>query len=55
MDMDPNVVWKVLMEDLAALTKNPDNLTARKRAIDGLIIMARWLRIGGFPPTIATA
>jgi hypothetical protein len=50
--MDPDVVWKVLLEDLAALKKNPDDLTARKRAIDGLIIMARWLRIGGFPPTV---
>jgi hypothetical protein len=50
--MDPDVVWKVLREDLAALKNNPDDLTARKRAIDSLIIMARWLRIGGFPPTV---
>ena len=50
--MDPDVVWKVLMEDLAALKKNPDDLDARKRAIDGLIIMARWLRSGGFSPAM---
>ena len=50
--MDPDIVWKVFLEDLAALKKNPDDRTARKRAIDGLIIMARWLRSGGFAPTV---
>ena len=50
--MDPDAVWKILLEDLAALKNNPDDRTTRTRAIDGLLILARWLRSGGFAPTI---
>jgi len=50
--MDPNAVWKMLMESLADLAKEPDNRDTRRHCIDCLDVLARWLRMGGFPPTI---
>ena len=50
--MGIDAVWKTLCEDLQRIKANLDDFTARKRAIDGLIIMARWLRSGGPPPDI---
>jgi hypothetical protein len=50
--MDPDAVWKMLIESLQDLTKDPDNLDRRHHVIDCLEILARWLRMGGFPPNI---
>jgi len=50
--MDPDAIWKMLMESLADLTKEPDNRDVRHHVIDCLEVLARWLRMGGFPPTI---
>ena len=50
--MDPDAVWKMLCESLQDLKNPPDNLETRKHVIDCLDVLARWLRMGGFPPTI---
>lgn len=50
--MDPDAVWKMLIESLHDLTKEPHNRDVRSHAIDCLEVLARWLRMGGFPPTI---
>lgn len=50
--MDPDAVWKMLCESLQDLKKAPDNLETRKHTIDCLEVLARWLRMGGFPPTV---
>ena len=50
--MDPDAVWKMLCESLRDLTKEPDNRDTRHHAVDCLEVLARWLRMGGFPPTI---
>ena len=50
--VDPDALWKMLMESLQDFTKNPDNLDRRNHVIDCLEVLARWLRMGGFPPTI---
>ena len=53
--MDPNALWTMLSESLHDLTKDPDNLETRKHVIDCLEVLARWLRMGGFPPTMTQA
>jgi len=50
--MDPDAVWKMLCESLEDLTKYPGNRDMRHHVIDCLEVLARWLRMGGFPPTI---
>ena len=50
--MDPNAVWKMLRESLHDLTKEPHNRDGRSHVIDCLEVLAQWLRMGGFPPTI---
>ena len=50
--MDPDAVWKMLIESLHDLTKEPGNRDRRSHVIDFLEVLARWLRMGGFPPTI---
>jgi hypothetical protein len=50
--MDPDATWKMLCEILQELHQNLDDKDARARAVDLLEIMARWLRMGGFPPKI---
>ena len=49
--MDPDATWHMLCEALQALHINRDNDDTRERAIELLEILARWLRMGGFPPT----
>jgi hypothetical protein len=51
--MDPNALWKMLVESLQDLTKWPDNKDARTHAIDCLNVLSKWLYMGGFPPTVA--
>lgn len=50
--MDPNTAWQVLCEALQELRNNPDDTEQRERAVDVLMVLADWLRRGGFPPTI---
>ena len=50
--VDPDATWKMLCESLQELQENLDDKNARARAVDLLEIMARWLRMGGFPPKI---
>ena len=50
--IDPNATWKMLCESLHDLTKEPHNRDVRNHVIDCLEVLARWLRMGGFPPTI---
>jgi len=42
----------MLCESLQDLNQNLDDKNARARAIDILDILARWLRMGGFPPKL---
>lgn len=50
--MDPDATWVMLCEALRALEKNPDDKELRAHAITLLEVLTRWLRRGGFPPTI---
>lgn len=50
--VDPNATWKMLCESLQELNQNLNDKNARARAVDLLDIMARWLRMGGFPPKL---
>ena len=50
--MDPDALWHMLCETLQDLQKWPDSKECRAHAIDILEVLARWLRMGGFPPTI---
>jgi hypothetical protein len=50
--MDPDAMWNMLCESLQDLQKNPDNRDTRTHVIDMLHVLARWLHMGGFPPTI---
>ena len=51
--IDPDAVWTLLCASLKDLKKDPDNLETRTHARDGLEVLARWLHMGGFPPTMA--
>ena len=50
--MDPDAMWHMLCESLQDLQNNPDNRDTRTHVIDILQVLARWLHMGGFPPTI---
>ena len=50
--VDPDATWKMLYESLQDLKQNLDDKDARARAVDLLEIIARWLRMGGFPPKL---
>jgi hypothetical protein len=50
--MDPTALWTMLCESLHDLQTNPDNHDTRSHVIDMLEVLARWLRMGGFPPTM---
>ena len=50
--MDPDALWKMLGEALQELAKFPDNRDLRAHSVDMLEVLARWLRMGGFPPTL---
>jgi hypothetical protein len=47
---DPHATWTMLCDALRALDVNLNDAGARERAIEPLDILARWLRMGGFPP-----
>ena len=49
--VDPDATWRMLCDALHALHTNRDDHDVRERAIELLEILARWLRMGGFPPT----
>jgi len=51
--MDPDAVWKMLCESLQDLKKDPDHKATRQHVIDCLDVLARWLRMDGFPPKLA--
>ena len=48
--VDPETTWRMLCGALQALHTNRDDHDTRERAIELLNILARWLRMGGFPP-----
>ena len=50
--MDPTATWHMLCEYLRALNQNPDDEEIRVNVIMLLEVLTRWLRRGGFPPTI---
>ena len=50
--MDPNATWQMLCESLTELKSNPDDIDLRHHVLDLLEVLARWLRMGGFPPTL---
>jgi len=50
--VDPDAVWTMRIDSLEDLTKDPDNRDRPNHVIDGLEVLARWLRMGGCPPTI---
>jgi len=50
--VDPHATWQMLGESLQELNANLSDKNARARAVDLLEIMARWLRMGGFPPKL---
>ena len=51
--MDPDALWKMLGEALQELAKFPDNRDLRAHSVDMLEVLARWLRMGGFPPHLS--
>ena len=51
-EMDPNATWQMLCEDMRALHQNPDVEEIRANVIMLLDALTRWLRQGGFPPTV---
>ena len=52
--MDPTALWKMLSEALHELEQSPENRDLRTHSVDMLEVLARWLRMGGFPPAIPT-
>ena len=50
--MDPTATWQMLKETLQELQHHSDNRDTRAHAIDLLEVLARWLRMGGLPPTL---
>jgi hypothetical protein len=52
--MDPNATWQMLCEYLRALHQNPKDEEIRANVLELLGALSRWLRSGGFPPTIDT-
>ena len=50
--MDPDALWQMMLENLRILHSDPQNRDERENVIDCLEVLARWLRMGGFPPTI---
>ena len=50
--MDPNATWVMLCDALKALERHSDDKELRTYAITLLEALTRWLRRGGFPPTI---
>ncbi len=50
--MDPTATWKMVCEALHDLEHHPENKDTRAHAVDRLEVLARWLRMGGFPPTL---
>ena len=50
--MDPQAVWTMLIEALKELKAYPKNEHAREMAIRSLANLGRWLKRGGFPPTV---
>lgn len=50
--MDPNATWQMLCEYLRVLHQNPDDEEIRANVLELLGALSRWLRSGGFPPTI---
>ena len=50
--MDPTATWKMVCEALQDMQTDPENKDTRAHAVDLLEVLARWLRMGGFPPTL---
>ena len=50
--MDPNATWQMLCESLRTLNSNTNDEESRANAIELLQALTRWLRSGGFPPTL---
>jgi hypothetical protein len=50
--MDPNATWHMLCEYLQALHQHPSDEEIRANVILLFEALTRWLRTGGFPPTI---
>jgi hypothetical protein len=51
--MDPNATWQMICEYLRALYEHPDDEDLRANVIELLQALTRWLRRGGFPPTVS--
>ena len=52
--VDPNATWQMLCEYLQALHQDPDDSEIRANVLELLGALSRWLRSGGFPPTISS-
>jgi hypothetical protein len=50
--VNPHATWTMLCDALQELDVNRNDADARARAIALLDILARWLRMGGFPPNL---
>jgi hypothetical protein len=50
--MDPNATWQMLCEYLRAWQHHPNDEEIRTNVLELLGALARWLRKGGFPPTL---
>jgi hypothetical protein len=50
--MDPNATWQMLCDYLRALHQHPEDEEVRANVVELLGALTRWLRRGGFPPTI---
>ena len=52
MDMDPDALWQMILENLRILNEDPQNRDERENVISNLRDLITWLQSGGFPPTI---
>ena len=50
--MDPDMAWQLIRGTLKDLHDNPDNAAIRENAIEALMVLVRWLRMGGFAPKL---
>ena len=52
MDMDPDALWQMILENLRILNEDPQNRDERENVISNLRDLINWLHSGGFPPNI---
>jgi hypothetical protein len=52
MDMDPDALWQMILDNLRILHEDPHNRDERENVLSNLRDLITWLQSGGFPPTL---